>query len=64
MQAAEVLATQCVVRPARAGWLATSTPGSAWRIGVIGLDEEDARMRFAEARIAWARLREKPEPKR
>lgn len=58
----EILAATPVVRPARCGWLATTPPEHPFRIGVIGADEGEARVKFKDELRAWAALRDQPDP--
>jgi hypothetical protein len=50
--------TPVLIRRARGGWLAVSPPNSVLKIGVVAESEVEARERFAEALVAWDRLRD------
>lgn len=64
MTTGDIRATRPVLRPTPHGWLATSAPEYLLQIGVRGVDEEDARLRFRDEVEAWALLHDAPEPRR
>jgi hypothetical protein len=47
-----------LVRRENGGWLAVSQPGAPISIAVIGLDQDDARVRFRTEAVAWGVLLE------
>jgi hypothetical protein len=44
------------------GWLAVSPPDYPYRIGVVGLTEDEARQRFSIALAEWEELHGRAEP--
>jgi hypothetical protein len=47
------------LREAVSGWLATTPPDHPYRIGVIGVTEQEAQRRFAAAFAAWVELHDR-----